>query len=171
MAPRARIALLGFAGLMLAGAAAHADNEPVVVIPGRPGVPVYIHGADATGAVVYGDWGLFRPGGAVVVEGGISPPGSTAPIQDPPHYFPATGRTPAYGRKEIDPGPKHPGPAPAYHRSWVTESQPGPITEYPPFAPPEVVVTPPGLIQQRKMKHREHRQPWPAVGAGTKPGL
>jgi hypothetical protein len=144
MAPCARILFLGFAGLLFAGAAAYADNEPVVVVPGRPGVPVIINGADATGAVVYGDWGLYRPGGVVVIEGGIWPPAASA-APDWPHYYPATGRTPAYGRKEIDPGPHRPRIAPAYHRSWVTESNPGPATEYPPFAPPPVVVTPSGV--------------------------
>lgn len=143
MAQRARILLFGIAGLLFAGASARADNEPVVVVPGRPGVPVIIQGVDATGAVVYGDWGLYRPGAAVVIEGGIWPPGVLAPALVEPHYYPATGRTPAYGRKEIDPGPRHHGPAPQYHKSWTTESQPGPVTEYPPFAPPAVVVAPP----------------------------
>jgi hypothetical protein len=143
MARSARILLFGIAGLLLASAAAYADNEPVVVVPGRPGVPVIIHGVDATGAVVYGDWGLYRPGAVVVIEGGIWPPAwGLAP--EPPHYFPATGRTPAYGRKEIDPGPHRRGLAPEYHKSWQIESQPGPVTEYPPFAPPPVVVAPPG---------------------------
>ena len=144
MAHRARILLFGIAGLLFAGAEAYADSQPAVVIPGRPGVPVIINGVDATGAVVYGDWGLFRPGAPVVVEGGIWPPGVLGPpIYEPPHYYPATGRTPAYGRKEIDPGPRRRGPAPEYHKSWESESQPGPVTEYPPFAPPPVVVAPP----------------------------
>jgi hypothetical protein len=144
MAQRARILLFGIAGLLFAGASAYADNEPVVVVPGRPGVPVIIHGIDATGAVVYGDWGLYRPSAPVVIEGGIWPPGVLAPaLYEPPHYFPMTGRTPAYGRKEIDPGPRHHGPPSFYHKSWTTESQPGPVTEYPPFAPPAVVVAPP----------------------------
>jgi hypothetical protein len=143
MASRARILFLGIAGLLFAGAAAYADNEPVIVVPGRPGVPVIINGADATGAVIYGDWGLYRPGAAVVIEGGIWLPVGTAAPDWPPHYFPATGRTPAYGRKEIDPGPHGRGIAPAYHKSWATESDPGPVTQYPPFAPPPVVVAPP----------------------------
>jgi hypothetical protein len=143
MPQRACILLFGLAGLLFASASAYADNEPVVVIPGRLGVPVIIHGVDATGAVVYGDWGLYRPGGAVVIEGGIWPPGVVAPLPEPPHYYPATGRTPAYGRKEIDPGPHRRGLAPEYHKSWQIESQPGPVTEYPPFAPPAVVVAPP----------------------------
>jgi hypothetical protein len=143
MARSARILLLGIAGLLFASASAYADNEPVVVVPGRPGVPVIIHGLDATGAVVYGDWGLYRPGAIVVIEGGIWPP-AWAGVLEPPHYFPATGRTPAYGRKEIDPGPHRRGLAPEYHKSWQIESQPGPVTEYPPFVPPAVIVAPPG---------------------------
>jgi hypothetical protein len=139
---RARIVFLGFAGLLVAGTAAYADSQPVVVVPGRPDVPVIINGVDATGAVVSGDWGLYRPGAPVVVEGGIWPPAAVTPDW-PPHYYPATGRTPGYGRKEIDPGPHRRPIAPAYHKSWVTESQPGPVTEYPPFAPPAVVVAPP----------------------------
>jgi hypothetical protein len=43
MAPRARIVFLGIVGLLLAGTMARADNEPVVVVPGRPGVPVIIN--------------------------------------------------------------------------------------------------------------------------------
>ena len=142
MAQRARILLFAFAGMLCLAGEACADNQPVVVVPGRPGVPVFINGVDATGAVVYGDWGLYRPGGAVVIEGGIWPP-VTVKADWPPHYYPATGRTPAYGRKEIDPGPHRRGLAPAYHKDWVTESRPSPVTEYPPFAPPAVVVAPP----------------------------
>lgn len=159
MAPRMRhIALLGIAGLVLAGGPACADNEPVIVVPGKAGVPVIINGVDATGAVVYGDWGLFRPRGAVVIEGGIWPAAPAwAPAPDwPPHYFPATGRTPAYGRKEID-TPARPGLAPAYHKSWTSESQPGPVTEYPPFAPPAVVVAPPGPKRPERPERLERR--------------
>jgi hypothetical protein len=143
MAKRTRL-LLALAGLVLAGVPAYADHAPAIVIPGRPDVPVIIHGVDASGAVVYGDWGLYRPGAPVVVEGGIWPPAPWATAPDwPPHYFPASGRTPAYGRKEIDSGATRPDPSPTYHRSWISESDPGPVTEYPPFAPPAVVVTPP----------------------------
>jgi hypothetical protein len=144
MAPRTRRLIFALAGLALAGAPAYADHAPAVVIPGRPGVPVIINGVDATGAVVYGDWGLYRAGAPVVIEGGIWPPAPPWALTAPPHYFPASGRTPAYGRKEIDAGPTRPDPSPTYHRSWITESQPGPVTEYPPFAPPPVVVAPPG---------------------------
>jgi hypothetical protein len=152
MAPRARILFLGIAGLLFAGTTAYADSEPVIVVPGRLGVPVIINGADATGAVVYGDWGLYRPGGIVVIEGGIWPPAAAAPDW-PPHYFPATGRTPAYGRKEVDPGPHRPRIAPPYHKAWVSESAPGPVTEYPPVAAPPVVVAPP-IVAPPEPRHR-----------------
>jgi hypothetical protein len=137
------IVAIGIVGLALASAPARAgDSQPVIAIPGRPDVPVIINGFNATGAVVYGDWGLFRPGGIVVIDGAVWYP----PQDWPPHYFPATGRTPAYGRKETDPHSPHPHPAAAYHRSWSVESQPGPVTEYPPFAPPPVVVAPPAPL-------------------------
>ncbi len=54
------------AGLVAGAAAvapARADGtEPVIVIPGRPGVPVMMYGRDISWAVVEGDWGLARPG-------------------------------------------------------------------------------------------------------------
>jgi hypothetical protein len=49
------------AGLCAAGAA-HADHVPAIVVPGKRGVPVIINGEDASGAIVIGDWGLYRPG-------------------------------------------------------------------------------------------------------------
>ncbi|HXW25462.1 MAG TPA: hypothetical protein VEK73_12020 [Xanthobacteraceae bacterium] len=139
-----RIAVAAVAALVVAAVPARADNQPVIAVPGKPGVPVVINGVEATGAVVYGDWGLFRPGGAVVIDGGrvLLPPDWS------PHYFPATGRMPAYGRKEIDPHSPRPTVAQPYHKSWSIESQPGPATEYAPFAAPPVIVVPP-----------EHRRP------------
>ena len=41
---------------------AFAQREPVIVIPGRPDVPIYINGVDASWAVVEGEFGLDRPG-------------------------------------------------------------------------------------------------------------
>jgi hypothetical protein len=37
-----------------------ADTGPLIVIPGKPGVPVIINGRDASYAVVEGEWGLAR---------------------------------------------------------------------------------------------------------------
>ncbi len=39
-----------------------AQRAPEIVIPGKPGVPVYINGIDASWGVVEGDFGLDRPG-------------------------------------------------------------------------------------------------------------
>src|SRR6195256_467318 len=39
-----------------------AETGPVVVVPGRAGVPVMMDGYDVSGAVIEGDWGLARPG-------------------------------------------------------------------------------------------------------------
>jgi len=141
MAQRTRILMFALAGMLCFAGEVYADNQPVVVVPGRPGVPVIIQGFDATGAVVYGDWGPSRPGGTVVIEGGIWP--LLAPLPEPPHYFPATGRTPAYGRKEVDPGPHRRGLAPGISQILADRGAAGSRHGYPPFAPPAVVVAPP----------------------------
>src|ERR1700733_9673851 len=50
-------------GFVLAGEVATwagADTEPVIVVPGRPGVPIIIDGRDVRGAVIEGEWGLAR---------------------------------------------------------------------------------------------------------------
>ena len=46
-------------------------KEPVLVIPGKPGIPVVINGYDASYTIVEGDWGLARPGQVppVIVSG------------------------------------------------------------------------------------------------------
>ena len=41
---------------------AFAQRGPEIVIPGKPGVPVYINGVDASWSVVEGEFGLDRPG-------------------------------------------------------------------------------------------------------------
>ena len=47
-----------------------AQTGPVIAIPGKVGVPVTINGIVVDGAVIYGDWGLARPGhGELIVEG------------------------------------------------------------------------------------------------------
>lgn len=137
--------LVMFAALgaaVLAGSAvARAQTGPVVVIPGKPGVPVMIDGVIADGAIVYGDWGLARPGhGQIIIEGVVTP----AVAIDGRGYFPATGRRPRVGRLEA-PMPKHPRPRQTdFHREWSAGSNMrAPVTEYPPFNPPEVIMAPP----------------------------
>jgi hypothetical protein len=124
----------------LHGASAHAETGPVIVVPGRPGVPVIVNGVDVSGAVVYGDWGLARPGhGEIVIQGPVSyvAPWSVG------SYFPSTGRAPAYGRQEIEP-PVRRRPDNSYSRTWSAEPDMSsrPVTEYPPFNPPPVIVAP-----------------------------
>jgi hypothetical protein len=139
------------AALFLAGSAmpALAQHEPVIVVPGRPDVPVLLNGYDIRGAVVEGDWGLERPGhvAPTIVDGPLIP----APYYDrgyipygPGSYYPATGRRPGYGRLEIQPPPNRmlPPPAPSYHRNWSIQSEPGPVTDYAPYNVPSAVVVP-----------------------------
>jgi hypothetical protein len=138
------------AALMVAGSTMHAfaQHEPVIVVPGRPDVPVILNGYDISGAVVEGDWGLERPGhvAPTIVDGPLIPAPYYARGEDRfgRGYYPGTGRRPGYGRKEIQPPPNRalPPPAPSYHRQWGIESAPNPVTEYPPYATPDVVVAP-----------------------------
>jgi hypothetical protein len=131
------------AALLLAVSAstALAQRGPEIVIPGKPGVPVYINGVDASWSVVVGDFGLDRPNEAaptIVYRPDLVPPAYSVPA-----YYPADGRRPGYGRLEIAPPPNRllPPPAPTYRRSWSSESAPGPISEYQsyPIVAPTVV--------------------------------
>ena len=143
-------------GAVVASRPAAADNEPVIVVPGRAGVPVMINGVDATGAVVEGEWGLNRPG--VVTPTVILPypvpywvpdDASVAP------YFPRTGHKPRYGRHEIIPPPnrRKPRQAEPYFRQWHSASDPSPATEVP-LDPPPIVVAP-------RLAHPHPRPPHP----------
>ena len=51
--------------LALSGSPALAQRVPVIVIPGRPDVPVFMNGVDVSWSVVEGDYGLDRPIGMV----------------------------------------------------------------------------------------------------------
>ncbi len=120
-------------------APASADHEPVIALPGRAGVPVNIGCCDATGAIVYGDFGLYRPGHmAPFVEAGIP----VGPAGAPGAYFPSTGLRPRLGRHEIEPRIRRRPANIEYHRSWFAGSRSGPVTDYPPFDPPPVIVAP-----------------------------
>ena len=130
-------------GLALAAAApAAADNEPVIVIPGRAGVPVMMYGVDISGAVVEGEWGLNRPG--VVAPTVIMRYWPHELYQTPSAYFPVTGQRPRVGRHEVIPPPNRrlPPPAEPYYREWGTQSAPGPVTQEVPYDPPAIVVAP-----------------------------
>ncbi len=119
-----------------------AQRAPVIVVPGRPDVPILINGVDVSWSVIEGEFGLDRPNEvnptliyrpyAVVTR---VPPPNYAPQYSEPGYFPSTGHRPGYGRFEVMPPPTRPPPrsAPTYFRNWSSESAPGPATEYAPF--------------------------------------
>ena len=67
---RLSLAALGIAALASV-TPARAQTGPVVVVPGKHGVPVIINGVIADGAIVYGDWGLARPGHGELVDRGL----------------------------------------------------------------------------------------------------
>jgi hypothetical protein len=129
------MAIEGFAALP----AAASDHAPVIVIPGRPGVPVMMYGRDVSGAVIEGDWGLYRPGSVAPTI--IMP---FRPIGGGPggaHYFPATGGRPSYGRLEVEsPASRVQREAEPYYRGWSVESRPGPVTIPTPYDMPPVIL-------------------------------
>jgi hypothetical protein len=102
-----------------AAAPARAQTGPVIAVPTRPGVPIVIHGRDASYAVVEGDWGLARPSIGITVIG--SSPILPNPVYEPRrHYHPRYGQPPERGRYEIEPSPDRalPEPAESFSRSW-----------------------------------------------------
>jgi hypothetical protein len=151
---------LVYAALLFAVTAspAFAQREPVIVIPGRPDVPVYINGMDASWAVVEGEFGLDRPGVTTPVV--TYRPLTVSVPYAAPGYFPHDNRQPGYGRLEIEPSPNRapPPPAPSFFQSWSSQSQPGPVTQYAPFGVPAAVVGP-----------RVKRNRWPSNGHNAEP--
>jgi hypothetical protein len=134
------------AGIVLAfligtTAAALADSSPVLVIPGRAGVPIIINGVDASYAVVEGDWGL---GKGVHVTPTVYGGRYVDPIPNVGHYYPSSGHLPGYGRLEIDPPLNRvlPKPAESYHQSWSSQSTAQPVQPVVPFYPPPVILAP-----------------------------
>jgi hypothetical protein len=144
----ASILVLAFAG---ASDCARADNEPVIVVPGRPGVPVMMYGVDVSGAVIEGEWGLNRPG--VVAPTVIMRYWPHDLYTTPSAYFPVTGHRPPIGRLEVVPPANRrlPPPAPTYYRDWMSQSAPGPVTAPVPYDPPPIVLAP-------RLPHGPHQQ-------------
>jgi hypothetical protein len=131
------------------------DCDPVIAVPGHLGVPVIIDGIDATGAAVYGDWGLARPGhGAILIVGGTPVPHRRRAV----HYFPTSAKLPDLGHSEAKappapPPPRSARPAPStdFHRSWSVGPSPEPIITSPDDQPPPMIVVPPPPPNQRKI--------------------
>jgi hypothetical protein len=145
---RAGPIVLVLGGAILGGAPAlAADSGPVIVLPGRHGLPVIINGIDVTGGVVEGDWGLDSPHmvGPTIVTAPAWIPGRNYPggyVSG--GYFPAFGHEPGYGRHEIEPpANRHlPPPAQSFHRSWSSQSEPLPANLEPPAQSPPLLVSP-----------------------------
>ena len=116
-------------------------SGPVIVIPGRPGVPIIINGIDASYAVVEGDWGLAKN---VHVQPTICGGRIIDPDPHVGHYYPSAGHSPGYGRLEIQPptNRKLPQPAESYHESWSSQSAPPRAQPEVPFYPPPVIIAP-----------------------------
>jgi hypothetical protein len=153
-----KLALVAGLALGAVGLPALADNEPVIVVPGRAGVPVMMYGVDVSGAVIEGEWGLNRPG--VVAPTVIMPywapypeEGAAAP------YYPRTGRKPPYGRLEILPQHRRGSVAQPFFREWHSESQPTPATMEAPLGPP--VIVGPRLARPRHAPTRPLPHPAP----------
>jgi hypothetical protein len=135
-------ALITLAILVGTAGAALAEGEgPVIVIPGRPGVPVIINGVDASYAVVEGDWGLGKGIHVQPTVYGGHPVDPGPPVG---HYYPSAGHLPGVGRLEIE-GADKPKPAPAFHQSWSAGSRqadPLPSLNQVPPNPPPVIMAP-----------------------------
>jgi len=122
-------------------AASASDTGPVIVIPGRPGVPIMINGVDASYTVVEGAWGLAKN---IHVQPIVYGGRLVDPEPHVGHYFPSLGRVPGYGRLEIVP-PGRPKPAESFHQSWSAQSTPQPLQPEVPLYPPPVIAAPPGF--------------------------
>src|SRR6202030_4874051 len=147
---RASLVVFALSGVILGNASVlAADSGPVIVLPGRHGLPVIINGVDVTGAVLEGDWGLYSPhmvGPTIIIPPPVFIPGRSylggyyqgRYVQG--GYYPALGHEPGYGRDEIEPPADRrlPPPAPSFHRSWSSQSDPLPASLDPP-SPPMIV--------------------------------
>jgi hypothetical protein len=148
---------------------ARADSKgPILVIPGKPGIPVVINGYDASYTIVEGDWGLARPGQVVpvIVSGPLLRPSQ----YHAGHYFPYQGQRPGYGRREVEPPPdqRRPRPAQSYHREWGVESQPLPATIDQPDATP-LIVSPNIDMGGGRYDRRHDRRPYRPNGYRPRP--
>lgn len=134
---------IGLALALLIGTTlgASADSGPVIVIPGRPGIPIIINGIDASYAVVEGDWGLAR---GTHVQPTVYGGRYVDPEPHVGHYYPSLGHVPGYGRLEIEPpaNRKLPPRAESFHQSWSAHSDPLPAQSDVPQTPPAVIVAP-----------------------------
>ena len=121
------------------------ETGPVIVIPGRPGVPVIMNGQDVSYAVIEGDWGLARPGQNEprilyrYGNGALIGPSSG-------NYFPKTAvRRASAARKSIFRA--RCVRQRSYHRAFGVQSDPTPVT------PPQSMPQTPPIIVAPNMRH------------------
>lgn len=96
----------------------------------------------ADGVVIYGDWGLYRPGH--VAPWAYGPQVIGAGRYGMGHYFPSNRLDPGAYRRRA-PVDRAPVPAEPYFRSWGAQSEPYDATRatvYAPFEPPAVIYAP-----------------------------
>jgi hypothetical protein len=148
--------------LMIAMTSAALAEGFVVVVPGRPGVPIVINGIDASYAVVEGDFGLARNWAPpLTIYGGRL----VEPAPEVGHYYPSLGVKPGQGRVEIEPPPnrKLPPPAESYHQSWGAQSQ---------ALPPDIPANPPPVIMAPEINmNRDMRGPGQEFGPPPPPPI
>lgn len=132
------------AGCAVAPPVIAADGTTVLVVPGRPGVPLMYFGRDISWAVVEGEMGLDRPGNPVTIIP-ARPPAYWGPNAG--GYFPSAGHPPRSGRLEVEPPANRPLPPPAesYHRQWGAELAHTPVTVPAPYETPPVMIDARGL--------------------------
>ena len=153
--------------LALSASPAFAQRGPVIVVPGRPDVPIMVNGVDISWAVVEGDFGLARPNAVdpTVVYRLPPPPIVTYPAAAAaePGFFPKDGKEPGYGRLEVVPPADRPlpPPAPSYRKSWSSKSAPTPA-DLPSSNPYPMMVAP--VISPT------FNGPGPGPGPGPSPG-
>jgi hypothetical protein len=121
---------LGVAVMLLAMNAGRADHAPQIT---------------ADGVVIYGDWGLYRPGHiAPYAVGPYGPYVLTNSRYGFGQYFPSNRNDPgAYRRRP--PVDRQIIPSEPYFRTWGAQSQPlnpHSATVYTPFEPPAVIYAP-----------------------------
>ncbi len=114
---------------------ADSDSGTLVVIPGRPDVPVIVnpYGFDASYTIVEGDFGLGKP---VQANAHIVVGPHVVPVPGPRrYYFPHAEHMPGYGRDEVlpPPGRRVTQPPQSIDRSWGAASDPLPASTDPPY--------------------------------------
>ena len=116
---------IAVADFAFVGTAPVRAEGPVVVNPSRPGIPVVIAECDASYAVVFGDWGLSRPGAAPATVIGCPPDTPNEVYRKRNRYYPKTGHPPKLGRHEVEPSLDRelPKPAESFSRSWKAKKK------------------------------------------------